>query len=233
MSYILDALKKAERERHVGEVPSLDGTLTVPAPSARKRRWPLLVGALLLANAGAIAFFSLWPSRTPNEPVARQLPPAPERATEVVSAAAAPAQVPATRLPEAEPPRTVSLEPTDVASTQYDVPTEPLAIAETAPPDTATATAAAMPGQEFAVRKPDSLPPLIGSLPASVRARLPDLELTVHVFSDEADKSFVFINDRRYQEGETLREGPYLESIEKQGVVLSYQGEQFLLPGRW
>ena len=87
--------------------------------------------------------------------------------------------------------------------------------------------------QGFSVRKPKVLPPLISSLPASVRAGLPDLALTVHVFSDQPDKSFVFINDRRYQEGETLREGPYLESIEQQGVILSFRGQQFLLPGRW
>lgn len=228
MSYILDALKKAERERHVGEVPSLDGTLVTPPQNVRKRRWPVLVGALLLINAAAIAVFGLWRDKTSSEPVAQHPPPEPASETVVVSAPPGTPEVPvATVPPVAEPAPTPSSTPRDTPPAQPGLSAEPAA---TAAPGT---VATAIPKQEFAVREPESLPPLIGSLPASVRAGLPDLELTVHVFSDEADKSFVFINDRRYQEGETLREGPYLESIEKQGVVLSYQGEQFLLPGRW
>ncbi|HEY9150389.1 MAG TPA: general secretion pathway protein GspB [Gammaproteobacteria bacterium] len=37
----------------------------------------------------------------------------------------------------------------------------------------------------------------------------------------------MLINMNRYREGDRLKEGAMLERITPQGVVLSYQGEQF------
>jgi general secretion pathway protein B len=41
---------------------------------------------------------------------------------------------------------------------------------------------------------------------------------------------FVFINGRKYHEGMKLQEGPLLERIRRDGIVLNYQGVRFLLP---
>lgn len=49
MSYILDALKKAERDRRRAHVPSLATMHSVPAE--RRTRWPWIVGALVTVNA--------------------------------------------------------------------------------------------------------------------------------------------------------------------------------------
>jgi general secretion pathway protein B len=71
MSYILDALKKSERERQRGAVPDLMTTQDVMAQAPKKRSfWPyLLVGALIL-NAGLLAWWLAWHSKKP--PVAAQ-----------------------------------------------------------------------------------------------------------------------------------------------------------------
>jgi general secretion pathway protein B len=50
MSYILDALKKAERERHLARVPTL-GTVHSPAAAPRRRLWPWVISAVLVGNA--------------------------------------------------------------------------------------------------------------------------------------------------------------------------------------
>lgn len=63
MSYILDALNKAERERRLGQVPLLGGTLTTIRPD--RRRWYGIIGGGLLMLSGA-GFgwlgLTLWPA---------------------------------------------------------------------------------------------------------------------------------------------------------------------------
>ena len=99
MSYILDALKKAEQQREFGEVPGIDSLHDQPAQRA-PRRWPWVLVAVLLLNALVVA--GLWwasgagngdgtapttrpagpiaqgvPDRAPGPPIASQPDPAP------------------------------------------------------------------------------------------------------------------------------------------------------------
>lgn len=59
---------------------------------------------------------------------------------------------------------------------------------------------------------------------------LPELHLDIHVHSQKPNERFVFVNMRKYLEGETLREGPSVERITPEGVVLNQRGLRFLLP---
>jgi general secretion pathway protein B len=59
--------------------------------------------------------------------------------------------------------------------------------------------------------------------------RAPELSMDIHVYSDQPDKRFVLINSRRYREGERLSEGPLVEAITREGAVLRYEGQRFLL----
>jgi hypothetical protein len=54
--------------------------------------------------------------------------------------------------------------------------------------------------------------------------------LDVHVYATQPSERFVYINMRKYREGATLAEGPVLERIRRDGVVLNYQGLRFVLP---
>jgi general secretion pathway protein B len=58
---------------------------------------------------------------------------------------------------------------------------------------------------------------------------VPPLHLELHAYSERPAERFVFINGRKYVEGETLAEGPRLVAIQRTGVVLSQQGRRFLL----
>ena len=40
---------------------------------------------------------------------------------------------------------------------------------------------------------------------------------------------FVFVNSRKYREGDTLQEGPVVEQITPDGAVLEFRGRQFQL----
>jgi len=65
MSYILDALKKAEHERVIGQVPGI-GSEHEPATRSGPGRWIWLLLSVLLVNAVLLAVL-LWPdaSSTP------------------------------------------------------------------------------------------------------------------------------------------------------------------------
>lgn len=59
---------------------------------------------------------------------------------------------------------------------------------------------------------------------------LPDMHLDIHVNSQKPSERFVFVNMRKYLEGETLKEGPTLERITSDGAILNQRGLRFLLP---
>lgn len=59
---------------------------------------------------------------------------------------------------------------------------------------------------------------------------LPELKLDIHVYSKNPAERFVFVNMRKYLEGQTLQEGPVLEKITNDGAVLNQHGLRFALP---
>jgi general secretion pathway protein B len=58
---------------------------------------------------------------------------------------------------------------------------------------------------------------------------LPALNLDLLVYNDSPSVRFAVINGRKYREGAQLTEGPALESITPEGVILASQGQRFML----
>ena len=88
------------------------------------------------------------------------------------------------------------------------------------PPDTTPATA------DSAVDPP--LPGL-ASLPASERAALPPLKLSMHVYSEEPARRFVIVDGQRLVEGAAPAPGIVVEAIRRDGAVLAVNGRRVLL----
>jgi hypothetical protein len=128
VSYILDALKKADRDRREARVPSL-GTIH-DLPEERRRTWPWVAGAIVALNVLAVAGFV----------VVRDVPPAvqPPPAVPVARPAPPPVETPA----PAPPPVAVKKTP----------PVAPVA-APAAPAPARTAVAR----DDAAARQPDEL----------------------------------------------------------------------------
>jgi general secretion pathway protein B len=72
-----------------------------------------------------------------------------------------------------------------------------------------------------------------GNLPQAddmtARGALPELRLELHVWSTQPQERFVFVNGRRYREGDTTAEGAKVEEITREGVVMNNSGSRFLL----
>lgn len=133
MSYILEALRKAERERRLGQAPPLEAVYAAP-PVAQRRPWLwLLLAAALLVNAGVVGWL-WWPVEQypPGVATVPATAPAPAvAATPVV--APAPAATPA---PVAMPARAPTPGPVTVTPSMPSTATLPSApsTASTSPP---------------------------------------------------------------------------------------------------
>jgi general secretion pathway protein B len=109
--------------------------------------------------------------------------------------------------------------------------TDPAASAPTAaarlrePASDSLATAAAVPKE--APPSGPTLPSAAALLAQGID--VPVLHLELHGYGPTPAERFVFINGRKYKEGERLGEGPEVVAIEPNGVVLSQQGHRFML----
>jgi general secretion pathway protein B len=63
----------------------------------------------------------------------------------------------------------------------------------------------------------------------SARGALPELRLELHVWSTKPQERFVFVNGRRYREGDSTAEGATVEEITREGVIMNSGGNRFLL----
>jgi hypothetical protein len=218
MSYILDALKKADRDRHPVAVPTPATVHRTPAPPSRRRRlWPWIAGAVIVVNMGVW----LW--------LLRPAPSVPDGA--LVSVTLAPATSPAPAAPEQAPPSATRsapsvplsrLEQTPDATPRSDSPPKP----ETAPeksPAPAVASAPVKPLERDPATPPASQEPPV---PQEVFA---NLHLQVHVYSEVPAERRVFINNQKYVEGQRIDANLVIESITSDGVFVSYQGKRVLL----
>jgi general secretion pathway protein B len=65
-----------------------------------------------------------------------------------------------------------------------------------------------------------------------VKALASKIALQVVSWAPEPKDRFVFLNGRRYVEGQTVDDKLLVEHITEDGVVLSFQGERVTLKGR-
>jgi general secretion pathway protein B len=207
MSFILDALKKSEIERQRQQTPGLIETAAAPRRS-RVAVWMIALGGLLAINFAVLLVVLMRGSATPAAP--------PPRAAQPAAATPAPAS------PEHFSPMDAPVYAPEIPVVQNATPAaRPAAHAAPRPELPATATATADENPE--------LLPLISEVDLGSLA-LPELHLDVHVYATKPAERFVYINMRKYHEGATLEEGPTIERIRRDGVVLNFHGVRFVLP---
>jgi general secretion pathway protein B len=219
MSFILDALKKSEIERQRQSVPGLMDARS-GARRSRLPLWAAALGLLLGINLVVLALV-LWHKSAPSAPAPRPSDAAAPRAP-----AAAPGAAPA-----AAPPVTEHFSPLDTSPVY--APEIPVAAAEGARKTALHAVRHSDPilsdESAKAPDEPQEILPSISEITLTGAQALPDLHLDVHVYATNPADRFVYINMRKYHEGAALTEGPRVERIRRDGVVLNYQGLRFIL----
>ncbi|RZL38064.1 MAG: hypothetical protein EOP35_06775 [Rubrivivax sp.] len=230
MSYILDALRRAEadRERERGQVPGLHTQAPggrEAAPVAGQRRWLPWAGAGLLLLAG-VSVGSWWASgqREAVSPASPPLPPPAQAASTApapASVASAPVAMPA--VPSAPMPQ-----PTASGSPYLPPVPPPVAVAATPAPAAATPPAAA--AVPVPAPAPEARIPRLAELPESTRRELPRLVISGSVYSDDPASRFVIVNGEVVREGARLGADLVLEQIGTREIVLRFKGQRFRQP---
>lgn len=256
MSLILEALRKSEAQRRLGQAPDLLSPMPGAEPATRRRLRGVVFAVALVAVAG-IAWWlgqqraTLAPAATNDVPavnsvavvdIAATSPPGVAQATDAATLATTTPAATAPPNPAPVPPprakdkaRAPDATRPAVAASARAAP--PLVVAAaTAESATAASIAAALPPAPVAMAPappaPASAPtlPSLAVLPLSARQSLPPLRVTMHVYADEAARRFAIIDGHRVGEGALLADGVMVAEIAREGVVLDVRGARYWLP---
>lgn len=224
MSYILDALRRADAERERDPARGIHAQPAAGTP-ARARSpvpgWAWPAGAVLIvAAAGVVAWQHRAPAAPPSEPPRAAAVPAP-----AVPAPAVPA-VAAVVLPPAPPPPVV-VERVRVVTAPLPAPkgaatvpaAAPLAMAKVPAPVAASLPASAPPAADRIFN--------VMELPADIQHDLPKLAITGGVYSENAAQRMLVVGGQVVNEGAELAPGVVLDQIRARGAVLRFRGYRY------
>lgn len=227
MSYILDALKKADAERERAAVPGLHTEATPLADDALPKTLSVTtlavgVAALALAALGVMGW-QLWqhaapPAATPAPVPAPPSSPPPMGMTPPMQP---PAQMPApaptlpASQPMSAPPQAQASQPLATDSVKQSPPQQPVA---SRPSSTPTSTTTATTGTPIL---------RLNELPEEVRRTLPNMVFGGAMYSDVPSKRMLIINGGVFHEGDQPMPGLSLDEIRLKSAVFSYQGQRF------
>jgi len=228
MSYILEALKKSQAERQLGNAPTIHApapSYAAPAEPAGGKHRALLLG--LGAGAVVAATAVLW-LRAPAE--------------QPLKVAAAPAPAPAT--PPVAPPVTL---PQPVIAPPPATPEPRVAAKPAPPPKPAPKSAprpAAQPTLEPAVPAPQPEPVRVAAapvpppapedkvrslqeLPEALQREIPKVAFGGYIYSPNAAERLLLVDKMLRREGEEVAPGLVLERILPKAAVMNYRGNRY------
>ncbi|GAB3761105.1 hypothetical protein GCM10028796_10850 [Ramlibacter monticola] len=231
MSYILDALRRADAERERDPGRGIHAQ-PVPLPTENGRRIPLWIfavgaglvllvaGALLLRPAPRVAMDLGMPP--PNAPVPKQS-----------SAAPPPKPVAAEVSPPAPPPLAVAEPAPAPAPAPERLPERPVvrapvvtAPAKAVPPNTPPAAPAPAPAVEAPAAAADRVL-AFGELPPEVQRELPKMQISGGVHSDNPAQRMLIVGGQVVTEGHEAAPGVVVEQIRPRSAVLKFRGYRY------
>ncbi len=240
MSYILDALKKAEQEREQGAVPGLHAQQVLPgdAPAAPAGLSPLAWAGIgvALTLAGVLTWHN-WPQT-------------PGAVTETVGARAMDGPGQPAAMPPAPPPRpsataqapqqapTAQQPPAGGVAMQVDGGPQP-GTSRPWPAQPALSVPAGRSGEQAGGHakpraqepEPAAQAPLLrlADLPDALRKELPALSVGGAMHSPVPSQRMLVLNGQVLHEGDSPQAGLQLEEIRLKSAVLNFRGQRFEL----
>jgi general secretion pathway protein B len=225
MSYILDALRRADAERERGGVPGLH---TQPMPTESEddeagtrarglQPWHWVVIGLAGGLAAAVVW--QWPG---SEAPAIQAPPPPPMSSPIAPPIAAAPVVP----PPPPPPMPATVAPPPATPVEI----APMRATPKPAPATATASAATLAAVTPATAAPVTAPTRVASLaelPADARRALPPLAFGGSIYSNTPANRLLIVNGQLMHEGDSLGPGVTLEQIKPKAAVLNIGGQRY------
>lgn len=196
MSYILEALKKSDKDRKREEIPGLRSDHSLSSPRRKKRTVFVLQRSVLLIvlSLGLAALGWLQFSGSQQEKLAEK----PDRVAPPVA------------LPAPVPEKAVAITPELKLQINKEVAEVMSRVVSAPEPKQAQETV------EVAVL------PLLEDLPSDLKTAIPDLSFAGHVYAAESKQRMIMINMRVVREGDRVSPNLILVEIAEDGVVLRY-----------
>jgi general secretion pathway protein B len=244
MSYILDALKRADAERERGAVPGLHTQqVTTPAsPGANGTRNRLWLAAAALALGGIVA--GLWLGQKPAGTVrlaaleSAVAPPPLPRPAPTPALAPLPLPLPASPPGVAQagaaaslPPAVSPAVPKVVSRPAPPAPPAPAAARALPPRPRLDPVGKASPAQPAPAAQAASAVsaaiPLLGDLSEDIRRQIPPLAISGAVYSKNPGQRLLLVNNQVLGQGALAAPGVSVEEIREKSSVLSFRGTRF------
>jgi len=238
MSYILDALRRAEAERERGAVPGLHDQPFNPSSSdadarapARRGLW-MIIGGVLLLLVAAVAGYALRSDPPPAQVVAQSAPAATLPAVTSPEPVPTPAEPPPTRQTSPQPAPAVAAATPGRWPAYIDAPPpEPKPLTRKAPvADPAASAAASTPAAGASKPAAEARVFALAELPDAIRRELPKLTMGGAMYSDSPASRMVIVNGQVLHEGDKLSADLSLVKIQLKAAVFAYKGYRYEMP---
>lgn len=233
MSYILDALRRAEAERERGGVPGLHAQTITGVPSAGEPRapmppWVWLVAGGAIAGAGALAWALFAREPAPAPAVTAAAPPASPAVAGVQAPLPVPSPVPS---PSPAPPPAPAQPERQVVPTPAPMPAVSASAIATAPPAVASPepVVQTLPAPRPAASQ--AAPPVrvyaVAELPEDVRRQLPAIAVGGSIHSPDPASRVLIINGQLFHEKDKVTPELTLLQIHLKEAVLLFREHRF------
>ncbi|GAB4567310.1 MAG: hypothetical protein Tsb007_41440 [Rhizobacter sp.] len=222
MSYILDALRRADSERERGAVPSLhakqvpEALVDADEDDGRSPPQPLLWAVIGLSLALVAVLAWQYMGRSAPEPVA----PAPMPVAPVVAAQPVPPLLP----PQPQPQPVPMPPPVAVAPKAPVAPPPQPAVRVKPPRAVAAKPSAPVPASAAAPERPAMA---FSELPENIRRELPQLVIGGAMYSQTPANRMLILNGQVFHEGDKVAGELVLEQIKLKSAVLAYKGYRY------
>lgn len=250
MSYILEALKKAQAERQLGNAPTIHAPqpvqVSTAAGGAAAQRKPLLVGlgaGALVVLLGAAVMWRHAAAPEAQKPAQAAQPSATPGAAAAALAVRAPdLPPPAPRVvePRVVEPRAVPVAPAPAPMQAGDArvasaanpppaaarPAQPDAMAQNAARQAPAPLPTPVPASPSAPAPEDSLP-LVQQLPETIRSQIPRVAFGGYMYSPNPADRLVLVDNVLRHEGEEVAPGLVLEKLMPKAAVMNFRGVRY------
>lgn len=212
MSYILEALKKAQAERQLGSAPTLHAptlqATNTASPAARFSK-PLLLSVVAMAAVIGVLLVLVWRAPQP-------------ASAPVVAASAPPASVPVAATPAPTP--------TPLPAPVADLPPSVANLARASAPAPAPQPAMPAPALAKPVAAPEEPVVNLRDLPEPIQRSIPPVTVGGYIYSKNAADRLLLVDKILRHEGEEVAPGLLLEKLQPKEAVFNFKGYRYRVP---
>ncbi|NVE00426.1 general secretion pathway protein GspB [Massilia sp. BJB1822] len=231
MSYILEALQKAQAERQLGEAPTIHAPTLERgvARTARNGKRPLVL-ALILMSAAVAGLLAMLLRSQPQPPAPAPAAPTPAPVPAVPPAAAAlpaPAPVPAAQEAVSAP----TAAPASPKASELAEAPKPAAKAAAKPaPAQVAVEEGKAPVASTQAAEQEERAQLLRELPEPIQRAIPQISMSGYMYSKNPADRLILIDKVLRREGEEVAPGLVLEKLQAKGAVFSFRGYRYRVP---